>query len=248
MEEVIQSAIKLCVQEKLIVDEIEKAHFKSSKSVISKFEEIEKQQLRRAYFNKTVKITEADARKEFNKYMKLIKPEDKDDQEVSVKMILFATQSEASKMLSACLKDPKKFGEEFEKLEKGKKSVVNLGYIRKQGSEQSVWNAVKASAPAACCEKVIPVKGENYGFSGKNFAVARIGERRQVKLPTFQETSTFFRKVAEKIQAVAIVEKLFDQQVVSIDGIPLDKMKTEDKNRILVSIITEDTEQSPEKQ
>lgn len=247
MEEVIQSAIKLCVQERLIVDEMERSGFMKRSDIVSKIDALEKQQLRRAYFNKTVKITENDARKEFNKYTKMMKESIKDDQEISVKMMLFKTRAEADKKLSSYKEDGKKFSDDFDAAIKNSKPAIDLGYIRKSNPDagiRTIWEAVKTAGGSTCYGKVINLKGETFGFSGSDFAIVRVGERRPIQLPKFEETSQFFRKVAEKIQAVAIIDKLMEQQVKIIGDIPFSKIKPEERNKILVSIITEDTERA----
>ncbi len=247
MEEVIQSAIKLCVQERLIVDEMERSGFMKRSDIVSKIDALEKQQLRRAYFNKTVKITENDARKEFNKYTKMMKESIKDDQEISVKMMLFKTRAEADKKLSSYKEDSKKFSDDFDAAIKNSKPAIDLGYIRKSNPDagiRTIWEAVKTAGGSTCYGKVINLKGETFGFSGSDFAIVRVGERRPIQLPKFEETSQFFRKVAEKIQAVAIIDKLMEQQVKIIGDIPFSKIKPEERNKILVSIITEDTERA----
>ena len=247
MEEVILSAIKLCVQDWLINAEMEQSSFMKRKDIEDKIGALKRQQLRRAYFNKTVKITENDARKEYNKYMQMMKDSIKDDQEISVKMMFFKTRSEADKKLASYKTNTKKFNEDYENSIKNSKPAIDLGYIRKNNPEPTIgtiWEAVKKSGGSTCCDKVIPIKGEKFGFNGFDFAIARVGDRRPIQLPKFEDTSQFFRKVAEKIQAVAIVDKLMEQQVKTIGDIPFEQIKAEDRNKILVSIITEDTERS----
>lgn len=249
MEEVIQSAIKLCVQDRLLEQEMTKNKFMDTKEIKTKFEQIDAQQLRRAYFNKTVKITETDARKEFNKYLETIKPDAKDDQEISVRLMFYSTENEAKTSLKKYQGTPKSFSKDFEEAAKNKKAI-DLGYIRKVQSISPIspiWESVKTAAPAACCKQVIKVNGEAFGFPNKNFAVAYIGDRRQIKLPTFEETQSFFRKVAEKMQAIAIVEKLMKQEIASIDNVPMNSIKPEELNKLLINIITEDTELPIEK-
>ncbi len=249
MEEVIQSAIKLCVQDKLIELEMDKNKFMETAEIKAKFGQIDAQQLRRSYFNKTVKITEADARKEFNKYLETIKPDAKDDQEISVRLMFYGTENDAKTALKKYQSNPKSFSKDFDDAVKDKKAM-DLSYIRKvppASPLSPIWEAVKTAAPAACCKQIIKLNGEMFGLGKAGFAVAYVGDRRQIKLPTFQETQTFFRKVAEKMQAIAIVEKLMKQEIAFVNDVPMNSIKDEELNKVLINIVTEDTELPIEK-
>lgn len=238
IENVIQSAIRLCVQDKLIELEIIKNNYMNNTEIKEQLEKVKLQHLRQAYFAKKVKITESEARKEYNKYIKMMRPEDKNDQEVSTRIVFYKTKEDASNALKQFQKQPKKFSDDFA----NQKNKLDLGYIKKQNSDPMIWEAVKDAKSGVCCQKIIQVNGELYGFKDMNYVVAYIGDRRQVKLPSFQEVETFFRQIAEKIQAAALVLNLIPKHVQTINGKDVTKIPVELLNNIVLTVISMDNE------
>ncbi len=245
IEDVIYNAIKLCVQDKLLAEEVEKAEYMKTSKMKKLCEQIEKQHLRNAYFANTVKITESDAKKEYNKYIKMMKPEDKDDNEISVKLLFYKTEKETETAIKEYKGKPKQFNEDFKTKLASNKDAIDLGYVKRQEVPQEVWKIIKTSTPGTCINKVLQIDGAAYGFEGKNFAVAYIGDRRPIKLPTFQETAPMFRKVAEKMQAIAICDKLLLDNVIRIDGKTYKSLQEEMRHKLLVIVIQGDSSTTP---
>ena len=196
--------------------------------------------IRNAYFAKTVKITDADAKKEYNKYIKMMKPEDKDDNEISVKLMFYKTEKEAEAALKEYKGKPKKFTEDFKKRSESKDKALDLGYIKRQEVPQQLWDVIKKCTPGTCVNKVMQMDGSAYGFDGSNFSIAHIGDRRPIKLPTFQETAPMFRKVAEKMQAISICDELLLKNVTSIDGKSYKSIPEEMRHKLLIAVIQGD--------
>lgn len=240
IEDVIQNAIRLCVQDKLLSLEMEKENYMETERAKKLCQDIENQHLRNAYFAKTVKITESDAKKEYNKYIKMMKPEDKDDNEISVKLMFYKTAKEAEAAIKEYKGKPKKFSEDFKTRITAKDKALDLGYIKRQEVPEQIWDVIKKCTPGTCVAQVMQIEGATYGFDGNNFAIAHIGDRRPIKLPTFQETSQMFRKVAEKMQAIAICDELLLNNIVSIDGKPYKSLPEEMRHKLLIAIIQGD--------
>lgn len=237
IEEVIQNAIRICIQDKLLSMEMEQQQYIETDKMKKIYKEVEKQHLRNAYFAKTVKITNADAKKEYDKYIKMIKPEDKDDNEVSTKLIFYKTEQEAESAIKEYTSQPKKFTEDF----KSKDNAVDLGYVKRQEAPQILWDGIKKVVSGTCASQVINLDGAPYGCEGSNFAVAHISDRRPIKLPTFQETAQMFRKIAEKMQAVAICDELLMKNITSIDGKTYKQIPEEMRHKLLIAVIQGDT-------
>ena len=240
IEEVIQNAIKLCVQDKLLSLELEKEKYMETKKMKRLCKKVEQQHLRNAYFAKTVKIRESDAKKEYDKYIKMIKPAEKDDNEISLKLMFYKTAKDAEAAIKLYKGKPKKFNEDFAARVKKKENALNVGYVKRQEVPGDIWNVIKKCTPGTCVNQVMQLDGGVYGFKGYNFAVAYIGDRRPIKLPTFQETKAMFKKVAEKMQAIAICDELFKKNVVSIEGKKYLEIPEEFRQKLLIAIIQGD--------
>ena len=246
IEEVIQNAIRLCVQDKLLSLEMEKENYMESDKMKKLCDEVEKQHLRNAYFARTVKITEKDARKEYDKYIKMIKPEEKDDNEISVKLMFYKTKSEAEAAIKEYKSNPKKFGTDFKTRNESKDRAIDLNYVKRQDVPGPFWDVIKKCSTGTCAAQPIQIDGAPYGFEGNNFAIIHVGDRRPIQLPTFKETSQMFRKVAEKMQAIAICDELLLNNIESIDGKQYKSLPEEMRHKLLIAIIQGDnkTEQN----
>ena len=246
IEEVIQNAIRLCVQDKLLSLEMEKEKYMESDKMKKMCDKVEKQHLRNAYFAKTVKITEEDAKKEYDKWITMIKPEEKDDNEISVKLMFYKTKSEAEAAIKEYKSNPKKFGSDFKARNESKDRAVDLNYVKRQDVPEPFWDVIKKCSTGTRAAQPVQIEGAPYGFDGNNFAIVHVGDRRPIRLPTFKETSQMFRKLAEKMQAVAICDELLLNNVVSIDGKQYKALSEEIRNKLLIIIIQGDnkTEQS----
>ena len=246
IEDVIQNAIRLCVQDKLLSLEIEKENYMESDKMKKMCDEVEKQHLRNAYFAKTVKITKKDAEKEYNKYIKMIKPEEGDDIEISVKLMFYKTEKEAEAAIKEYAKNQTKFGNDFKARSESKDRAILLNYVKRQEVSDELWKAIKTCRAGTIATKSIKVDGKTYGFDGNNFVVAYVGDRRPIQLPTFEQTAQTFKTVAEKMQAIAICDELLLNNVVSIDGKQYKALPEEVRHKLLITIIQGDnrTEQS----
>ena len=237
IEDVIQNAIKLCVQDKLLSLEVDSANYMNTDKMKKLREQVAKQHLRNAYFAKTVRITESDAKKEYNKYIKMIKPEEKDDNEISVKLMFYKSKTDAEAAIKEYKSKPQKLKEDLKARIADKKNAIDAGYIKRQDVPQELWNVIKKCTTGTCVPQALQIDGTLYGFEGNNFAIAYIGDRRPIKLPTFQETSQMFRKVAEKMQAIAICDELLLNNVTSIGGKSYKSLPEEMRHKLLVAII-----------
>lgn len=240
IEEVIRNAIKLCVQDKLLELEIEKTDYMNTNKMKKLCERIAKQHLRNAYFAKNVRITEADAKKEYNKYIKMMKPEDKDDNEISVKLVFYKTPEEAKKAIQECKTKPQEFKKQLNDKIGKKDRALDIGYVQRKDVPYEMWNVIKLCKPGTCVAQALPIDGDTYGFKDSKFAVAYIGDRRTIKLPTFQEKAYEFRKVAEKMQAIALCDNLLLEKVKSIGSKQYKLIPEEMRHKLLMVIIQTD--------
>ena len=244
IEEVIQSAIKLCIQDKLLEEEVKNLHYDRDPKVQHTCERIEQQYMRSIYFNKNVHVTEQDVKDLYKKYLQSISASDKNDHEIATKVMLYATQEDAAAALKTIKGNATKFNEEFNKKQKNGDPAIDLGYVHKQEAEMELWEAIKTQTAGACCNKVVKVDGEKYGAPDMNYAVVYVADRRQVKLPTYEESKPYFKKIAEKQAATTITDNLLEVAVKTLNGKAYKKIEPELRNKMLITVISLDNDVS----
>ena len=241
IEEVIHNAIKLCIQDKLLSLKMEEEEYMDTKKVKKLCKKVKEQHLRNAYFAKKIKVTEKDAEKEYNNYIKMISPDEKDNNQISVKLVFFKTQKEAEEAIKKYQGQTKKFNEYFDSKAAKKDNVLDLGYVRRQEVPAEIWDVIKKCGKGTIVESPLRLEGAVYGFKGNNFAIARVGDRKPIELPKFKDTKPMFTKIAEKMKAIAMCQKLFSENVISIDGKPYKSIPEDMSNKLLIAVIQLDT-------
>ena len=143
MEDMILHLIKLYVERKLLSLELEKQKYMENDKMKKMCEGVEKLYLRLEYFKRNVKTTKKDIRKEYDKNIKMIKPEY--ENEISVKLMFNKTKSEAE----ASVKEykykynPNKFGTDFKARKESKDRVIDLQYLKRQEVHEPFWRCDK---------------------------------------------------------------------------------------------------------
>lgn len=240
IEDVIQHAIQLCVQNKLLLLEVQKENYRKTERAKKMAKEVTKQHLRNAYLAKNVKITEALIRTLYDQQKKKMKAELKDDNEISLKLMFYKSAKEAEAAIKNYRSNPKKFNDDFAAQSKKRENVLDVGYVKRQDVPQEIWDVIKKCTPGTCVNTALTLEGSLYGFSGHNFAIAWVSDRRHIQFPALKEVKGVFRKLAEKMQAVSKCDELMAEYIISIDGKQYSKIPAELRNKLLMAIIQGD--------
>jgi hypothetical protein len=225
VSEVIAYATKLIVDDWLLSQEVERLKYNKDPDVVEKLKEVENKELQHAYFKVNIKVNNSDVKLTFNEYMESIPEEDKNDNEISVKLVFFDTSEDASSALKSISAGEKKFGDLYkEKTSSDVKDGVDLGYIKKRGTPPELWTLLKKGASGACCKEVVEIDGSQFGLSGKNYALVFIADRRPVTLPSLsnEQEKKYFQAMAERKAAVVLAKKHIATHAKTIDGVSVE--------------------------
>ena len=225
-EEVIIYAVKLVVDDKLLAKEVTALKFDQNPENKEKLSEIENMEIIHAYYNQEVNVKSEDVKRTFDKFMKSIPEEDKNDNEISVKLAFFSTQEDAAQALKSINSGEEKFGNIFkEKTSDKKKTAIDLGYVKKKGTSPELWGLLKRGASGACCKEIVELSGKQFEIDG-NYAIVYIADRRPVTLPSLSnpQEKKYFEKMAKKDKAVALAKSHMLSGVKTIDGKPIEEL------------------------
>ena len=221
LQDLVVYATKLVVDDKLLSVEVDKDKYADKQENKDKVKEIEDIEYLKSYLGESVKVTPEQIKKVYNEFIKSIPPEDKNDQELATKLSFYSSKEEAQDKLKSITKGSLKANEEF----KSNPSVLDMGYIGKKSVEEEVWKSIKRVASGTCSKEVIQVDGDKYGFSGKNYAIVYVGNRRPVTLPSLSNPNDkkYFENMARQIEIVEVVSKIISEKVTEVDGQPVEK-------------------------
>lgn len=226
-EEVITYAVKLVVDDKVLAKEVKATKFDQNPETKEKLSEIEDMEIQHAYFKENVKVKSEDIKRTFDKFIKSIPEEDKNDNEISVKLAFFATQEDAAQSLKSVSSGEEKFGNIFkEKTADKKKTAIDLGYVKKKGTSPELWNLLKRGASGACCKEIVELNGAQFGIEGMSYAIVYIADRRPVTLPSLSnpQEKKYFERMAEKDKAVALAKTHMISGIKTIDGKSIEEL------------------------
>ncbi len=218
-EDVIVYAVKLVMDDKVLAAEVAERNYTSFPNVQSKLQEVGNMELKHAYFKENVKVKSEDVKRAFDKFIRAIPEEDKNDNEISVKLAFFSTQDEASQSLKSIQSGEEKFGNIYKaKLEK--KEATDLGYVKKRSVSPELWTMLKTGASGACCKQIVQLNSEQFGVSGKNYVLVYIADRRPVTLPSLSNEAErkYFHRLAEREKAVDLVKVHLMANIKTIEG------------------------------
>ena len=218
-EDVIVYAVKLVMDDKILAKEVKELKYDKSPKVVEKLIEVGNMEAQHAYFKENVKVKSEDIKKTFDKFIKSIPEENKNDNEISVKLAFFSTQEDAAHALKSISSGEEKFGSVF-KDKSGKKEALDLGYVKKAGTSPELWSLLKAGAPGACCQKIVELNSDQFGIKGKNYVLVYIADRRPITLPSLSNEAEkkYFQRLAEREKAVELAKSHLIAGIKAIDG------------------------------
>ena len=219
-EEVLVYAVKLVADDKVLAKEVTNTKYDQKKEVDEKLQEIANMEIQHAYFKEHVKIKSEDIHRTFKKFMESIPEEEKNDNEIATRMMFFKTKEEASNAMKSISSGQAKFGDLFKEKSVSDKSAIDLGYVKKRGTEPEIWAMLKRGSSGTCCKEIVELDGAKFGVAGMNYAIVYVADRRPITLPSLSNPSEkqYFQKMAEREKAVELVKTHFVSKIKTIDG------------------------------
>jgi hypothetical protein len=240
IEDVIKHATKILTDDEVLSRESKATGYANTPEAKGKIAEVRNMEIGQQFMVKMAKATPEMVKLEFNKFIQAIPDEDKNDNEIAVKILLFQTQAEAARTLQSISSGAEKFNNLFNS-SKGTGRAVDLGYIKKKGTPPELWSAIKKGPSGACCREVIEINGAQFGVGGTRFAVVYVADRRPMVLPSLSnpQDKKYFQAMAERAKAIELARKLIGEYVESIYNKPLSVwLKNEEYvNRVFAMII-----------
>jgi len=240
LEDVIVYAIKLVMDDKVLACEVDERKYTSLPAVQSKLQEVGDMELKHAYFKENVKVKSEDVKRSFDKFIKAIPEEDKNDNEISVKLAFFSTKDEAAQALKSIQDGEERFGNIYKsKIEK--KEAIDLGYVKKRSVSPELWTMLKTGASGACCKQIVQLNSEQFGVSGKNYVLVYIADRRPVTLPSLSNEAErkYFHRLAEREKAVDLVKANLIAKIKTIEGKAIEEINKTASDQIdrIISVL-----------
>jgi hypothetical protein len=219
ISDVIEHAIKLLVDGKVLEQEVKHTKYDETPEAKDKLERIRAMEIAQQYLNKYVSVNKADIKNAYNKFIKSIPEEEKNDNEIAVRMVFFRTREDASRALQTILSGDKKFGDMF-KVALTEKTGVDLGYLKRRGTPPELWKLIKSGASGACCREVVEIDGSQFGIRGARFGIVYVADRRPVVLPSLSnpQDATYFKNLAEREKAIEIAKEKIQAGVLTVNG------------------------------
>lgn len=218
-------AAKLVMDDEVLAAEVSATGYDKEQKVIDKLIEVGNMETQHAYFKEHVKVKSEDIKQAFDKFMKAIPEEDKNDNEISVKLAFYETKEDAEKVLQSISSGEEKFTAVY-KDKSEKKEAIDLGYVRKRGTSPELWTMLKTGASGACCKQIVELKGEQFGVPGKNFVIIYIADRRPVTLPSLSNPAEkkYFQRLAERDKAIELAKGHLVAGIKKIEGKALEEI------------------------
>ncbi|MBQ7524222.1 MAG: peptidyl-prolyl cis-trans isomerase [Alphaproteobacteria bacterium] len=225
-DKVVIYAVKLVVDDDILAKEVKAIKYDETPKVMERLTEIGNMELQHAYFKENVKVKPEDVKLTFDKFIKSIPEEDKNDNEISTKVVFFATQEDASQALKRIRSGEDKFNSVF-KEKSGKKEAFDLGYVQKRGTSPELWQMLKTGASGTCCQEVVNLNGADFGANNMNYALVYVADRRPVTLPSLSNESEkqYFQRLAERNKAVELAKSHMIAGVKNINGKSVEELE-----------------------
>lgn len=219
LDRVIVYATKLVMDDMILSKEVEATGYDKEEKVIEKMEEIGNMEAQHAYFKDRVKVKNEDIKRAYDKFMKSIPDEDKNDNEISVKLAFYETREDAALALKSINSGEEKFGSIY-KEKSAKKEAVDLGYVKKRGTSPDLWTLLKTGASGACIKQVVEMDSSQFGLSGKNYVLIYIADRRPVQLPSLSNEAErpYFKRLAEREKAIELARAILVNGIKTIEN------------------------------
>lgn len=219
IDKVIVYATKLVMDDIILAKEVESTGYDKQQKVVDKMEEVGNMEAQHAYFRERVKVKNEDIKRAYDKFIKSIPEEDKNDNEISVKLAFYETREDAAAALKSINSGEEKFSSVY-KEKSDKKDAIDLGYVKKRGTSPDLWTLLKTGASGACIKQVIELDSSQFGITGKNYALIYIADRRPVQLPSLSNEAEkqYFKKLAEREKAIDLARTILINGVKTIEN------------------------------
>jgi DNA-binding transcriptional regulator GbsR (MarR family) len=221
---VVVYAVKLMTDDMALAEEVKELKYDQKPDIAEKLADLEENELVHAYLMRVAKVTQQEIKQAFDKFIKSIPEEEKNDHEISVKLVFFETREDAAKTLKQIQGGETKFGEIFkEKKGENPPSGIDLGYVKKRGTSPELWGLLKRGASGTCCKEIVELESSQFGIESRNYAIVFIADRRPVTLPTLSnpQERKYFEGAAMRDKAADVVKGHFMTYVESIEGRPM---------------------------
>ena len=219
VDRVVVYATKLVMDDLVLSQEVEATGYNKEQRVIDKMNEVGNMEAQHAYFKERVKVKTEDIKRAYDKFMKSIPEEDKNDNEISVKLAFYDTREDAAAVLKSINSGEEKFGAVY-KEKSTKKEAIDLGYVKKRGTSPDLWSLLKTGASGACIKQIVQMDGAQFGMNGKNYVLIYIADRRPVQLPSLSNEAErpYFQRLAEREKAVDLARTILVNGIKSIEN------------------------------
>lgn len=218
VEDVVLFATKIVLEDRIVEDEVLDTHYIDKCK--DKLKEVERIEIMGQYTLSKYKPSVQEVKLVYKQQIDSIPEEDKNDKEISTKMIMFKTRQDAEKELSAFNNGDKKFNDAFKEALQSH-GGIDLGYVKRQGVDPEIWAVLKRGATATCCNEVVELDGRQFGVQGKIFAIVYVGDRRPVTLPSLDNPADKkqFEMIAMQQKAMNDIVSKLGLYVISINGV-----------------------------
>ncbi len=225
VDKVVVYATKLVMDDLLLSKEVEATGYDKEQRVIDKMNEVGNMEAQHAYFKERVKVKTEDIKRAYDKFIKSIPEEDKNDNEISVKLAFYDTREDAVSALKAINSGEEKFGSVY-KEKSAKKEAIDLGYVKKRGTSPDLWTLLKTGASGACIKQIVEMDGSQFGMDGKNYVLIYIADRRPVQLPSLSNEAErpYFQRLAERDKAVDLARTILVNGIQSIENKKMEEL------------------------
>jgi hypothetical protein len=237
---IVRHALKLIVDEKLLYKLSTDEKYQEKPEVAAKLLDVENLEYQHAYYKAYVKVTNADVRRTFDKFIQSIPDDEKNDHELAVRIAFYKTQEDATAALKTIQKGEKKFADIFnEKDRQDPKECVDLGYIRKASIPPEIWGKLKTNNAGTCFSEILQMDGAQFGISEYDYAMVYIADRRPVQLPSLStaEGKKQFQRKAERDKAVEIALQNLKKSVKKINGKDLSEYPQQYQEQVISGCI-----------
>lgn len=236
-DKVIMYSIKIVLESEMLDAEVKAKGFDKLQENLDEIERLKGMSAAREYFEQNIKISKDEVKKSFKEFLDSIPAEEKNDHEVSTKMVFFKTQEDAISALKDIRSGKQKFNALFDS--KKDQGALDLGYVKRRGTTPEIWDLLKKSSAGTCTDKVIELSGSNFGFDGLNYAIVYVADRRPVTLPTLADPSVEkqFKMLAKREKISKFVSDLIIKQVKFVEGRSIEEFAEKKDFQNLVNLI-----------
>jgi hypothetical protein len=201
------------------------------KEIMKKIEEAE---IIKSYLKTVIKVNKEDIRNAHSGYLKIIPEEEKNSSEISIKLLFFQTQEDASKVLKAINSGEQSFSKLYKEREESKdKTALDVGYVNRRNVSKELWDIINNIATGTCGSQVVEMEGNHFGASG-NYAIIYVGDKQKARpLPV---NAPQIKELAEKQKMLKYVKTMIRKAVTFINGQPTEKF-LDDPNNIKMLLL-----------